>query len=284
MTFERDFLFIDNILCLGSFTLHHAERPLSEFIITPVFNIQKNETSVKNYKLVPGYLDRGSSFYACPLVVFYLKINSYEIKQFSTNNNYSYTREIKLDLEVFSKSFQDSIKQIITISEDNSALDFMAFNHIINFVNKFIEADNNPYDIDFDRFSKVFPRLPDRSVILSAIKSLDLTVYEDSKVRVGKDNRYWTDLEVRGLPQNKYIKNLIIQSLAKQGSLSYKDHGVTIELESDYAWSSSYSRRRLENYDTSKIRDLLKIDVAAFFEPEKYALADMLNLETISIT
>jgi hypothetical protein len=272
------FIHIDNISVLGKFYAHHAERDTNESILFPILKKEIKEESNNQISLIPGYIDRDFSFYQCPLVSFYIKIKKYEYHENYIETEYFKERIVTLFIEVFDKKLENSISRKVTlkVKKELIPLDFQNFNHIINFINKYVESGRDINRIDFNLFNRYFPKLADKKVIAQAVKELDLRVFEDSKNRVGKDNRYWTDLEVRNLPKNEYLKGVLIDCLAKQGrNKGLTDFGLIIELNSDYIWSPTHPRRELKNYSTSSIRENLIMDLAIEFSPEEYTLSSM---------
>ncbi|MBT0609203.1 hypothetical protein [Aequorivita echinoideorum] len=271
----KKFIYIDNPSELGKFYVHHAERDLNESILTPVFkpeSIEKNQTD-----LIPGYIDRELNFYSCPIITNYIKIKKYEFIEIYVKEEYRNVRTATLFLEVYDKTLENYISETITLAEKLQicSIDFLNFNHIINFLNKYVDSGRDINKIDFKLFSKSYPKLVDKQIILQNVKSLDLKVFEDSKNRVGKDNRFWTEMEVRNLPENEYLKDLFIKCLSKQGRKLIADFGVVIELYSDYIWSPTHPRKHLENYSTESIKETLIMDLAIEFNSEEYVLSSM---------
>jgi hypothetical protein len=272
---DSKYIFIDNCFELGKFYAHHGTRtPFA--IMQPVFRIVTIE-NLKEYELEAGYLDRKENFYKCPLEIHYLKINKYLIKREFVDAKSLNKIIISLYFEIFDLDYINSIESEIMLWEyEYQHFDFMRFNPIINYLNLYIKSGRKIKDLNFSILDKFYPQSNSLEKIIGLINDLEMKIFEDSQSRVGKDNRFWEDLEIRNLPENLYFKQLIIKCFEKQGKrCKVTDFGLSIELCSDYAWSPSYRRRELENYETADIKDRLKVLLAVEFDSLEFTLSGM---------
>jgi hypothetical protein len=274
---DRKFIHIDNCLELGKFYSHFGEKQFSS-IMLPVFNIVVIEDH-KKYELHAGYIDRKGIFFSCPLEIHFLKISKYliDIEWIKEKSNQKTT--INLFLEIYSADFSNSLELEIVKSEYGyTSLSFMNFNDVINYLNLYVSFGKKLGNLDINALNDFYPQNNPISNITSAVNNLDLKVFENSKNRVGKDNRFWTDLEIRNLPKNKYLTKLIKDSFKLQGlSCNSDDNGLVVELSSDYMWSPTIPRKQIIDYDLISIRDQLKISMAKEFDEKEYIVTCLEN-------
>jgi len=274
---DHNYIFIDNIQIIGEFYAHYAPRKNSA-IMQPVFKIATLE-KLKGYELQAGYLDNKENFFICPLNIHFLKIKKYEIIREWVKEKFANKISIILYLDIFELDYMNSIEHEIIIWEyEYHHIDFMRFNSIINYLNLYIQSGRKISELDINILDKFHPQLNSMDEIIYAVNKLEMRVFEDSQNRTGKDNRFWTDLEIRNLPKNNYLTQLIIESLKKLNLSCYiRDFGLSIELCSDYIWSPSFHRRELQDYDTTLIRDQLKVLMGAKFNNLEFILSSMEN-------
>ncbi len=272
---ESKYIYIDNCFELGKFYAHYGHRNHSS-IMQPVFKIVSNE-NLNKYELVAGYLDNNENFYNCPLVVHHLKIKYYSITHVSNNGKFSNEISITLFIEIYDLDYLFSKELEINICENKfTSIDFMRFNPIINYLNLFINSGRKINELNVNILANFYPESNSIENIIGLINNLEMLVFEDSQSRVGKDNRFWEDLEIRNLPENSYFIKLIKKCFENQGKrCKMMDYGLSVELCSDYAWSPSYSRNEIKNYDLTYIKDKLKVLIAAEFDTLEYILSGM---------
>mgnify|MGYP003620211497 CR=1 FL=1 len=230
---ESKYIYIDNCFELGKFYAHYGHRNHSS-IMQPVFKIVSNE-NLNKYELVAGYLDNNENFYNCPLVVHHLKIKYYSITHVSNNGKFSNEISITLFIEIYDLDYLFSKELEINICENKfTSIDFMRFNPIINYLNLFINSGRKINELNVNILANFYPESNSIENIIGLINNLEMLVFEDSQSRVGKDNRFWEDLEIRNLPENSYFIKSIKKCFENQGKrCKMMDYGLSVELCSD---------------------------------------------------
>ncbi|MBN1112903.1 MAG: hypothetical protein JXA53_08315 [Bacteroidales bacterium] len=279
MDSKKKYYFTDDIEKLGQFSINHKDGRYTKEIMQAAFKIVRNECDLKQSKLIPGYLDRNKTFFECPIIVFYIKITGINLELPSKEDYYSSNcklKKISISLEIFDKEFTNSIQYDIVKSYYYNTVEILLFNDSINMLNEYIESgrDINKLCLKGSGFSKT--RLDHRAIILNAVQQLTFEVYEDSSTCVGKDNVFWTELVVSNLPNNSYLKELIITCLAKQGvGIKSEKSSVSVILLRYTVWTASYKRRLIPDYNVAEIIDFLKLDMAMIFNSKEYILSNM---------
>lgn len=274
---DKRWINVDNIKTLGKFYTHYADQVSHTAPQKPIFKVehQSIEKDIHLYTLIPGYMDREERFHSCPMEVFYIQINNiYEEEDFT--GRYPFKTTVTLNFTIFSKDFSSYKNNCISFSkQDSAALDFMSFNRVINLLNEYVESGRNIEFIDFDRFDRFKPEKKDREVILNVVDDLQVDFFSNSINRVGKDNGFWDEAEIRNLPDDIYFKNLILKNLPKQCSQVLEaDYGLLLIFEVNDAYSPSHPREKIENCQKriKKLKELLKLDLAISFNSNEHVL------------
>lgn len=146
---------------------------------------------------------------------------------------------------------------------------------LINAVNLYIENNHSINELKQIIISKGKKIGISNIVICKTINALEFTFFENSALvsAAGKDNKFWNELEIRSLPSNIYLYDLIVSILEGR-------YGDDLKIRSDYLLikydhTSGYtptSPRKQISFDKElhlKITDILKIGIATKYNEEE---------------
>ncbi|WP_198076906.1 hypothetical protein [Hymenobacter negativus] len=264
------FLHIDNFSDLGKVYVHDHNPEVKRTIVRPVFKVEKVENQA--YYFAPGFIDTDNIFFSCPLAISYVQVNS--AKQILPQHGHSSI--IELDIKAFNKTLSSYVNAKIEIKRWN--IDFKIIGKVINFINQYINSERDIKLIDFNCFSKIDLNFKDKSIIISAIDNLEFVFFDNSINRVGKDNFFWIEAEIRNMPEDRYLRKLIISNLANQCTrVETKEYGALIVFDIESAYTASYSRRMIEESTAleKKAKDLLKLDMAIEYNPVEQSIEQL---------
>lgn len=212
--------------------------------------IKNDSKSPKCVEFLPGYLVDDKYFYHCPLQIGYVLLSEtkcIEIKQ--RNITYFNLVATLIILE------QNQKKQEIEISliKGNFAFIFSELFKPISIINHFILTHGSLSKMNLTKFYDLIDlnktSFLDKSFI-NNINYLLLNFYENSESRVGKDNYFWSEVEVRNLPKEDYLCELIKQELLQSfEKVEITDYGLLLYTNKGGAWSPSHGRKKIENKD-----------------------------------
>jgi hypothetical protein len=211
------FFFVNQIDSIGNFQLTKLQ-PISKKM-HPVFKTINIGTKINNYDLIPGYIDLNNEFYHCPLQVGFTTIISFEFRLIITST--SVERRVLANLNLSDKNYNKTENVQIVFSEFISIpFDFDYFVSKINFINNYIFDDQNFELLDFKKISTFYTRqfsLSEKiSFITNQFENITILTYDNGKYRPGKDDYFWKEIEFHNLPKNKYILELLIDTLKSQ--------------------------------------------------------------------
>lgn len=274
-----DYLYINKFLELGKFNLHLEYNYSSDkTILKPVFKVNKNIDTT----LIPGYVDNSGVFFEIPIVIHYVKIIEINITPIKTDENdftKFNTKLITFDIEIFDYTF-DKSKRLSLVIENNHRFTFERINSITNLLNLYLSNSNDIDKLDITNLIDfvAYYRFNEDAIIefiIKEINNLEFKVYSDSRNIPGKDNRFWTEMEVRNISENIYFRELLLKIFRKKYSANTSDFGFIVELDSYYAWSPSYKRDFIEDYDFNFIKDYLKINLVKEFDSMKFTFSNL---------
>lgn len=257
------YFIFENFLCLGRLSFHNYDgyRITSSEKIIPVAKEHIIETDISTSSrkerkdLITGYLSE-EKFYECPLLVFYCEFSKFSIIDQRYDSSFSF------DLKIYDKKFLNSRK--LKFHYKFSSLNISHLFNIINIINEYIDKENDINLLEPDKIN-IYSGLCQSSFIeFSTIDKLEFKHFANSRNRVGKDNVFWSEIEIRNLPNNSYIRSLLFNSLKEIKFIfrlkDQKDFFI-MELEEEYAYTSSFNRYEcapdVENENL--IRNYLKI-------------------------
>ncbi|MBB6271823.1 hypothetical protein HDF26_002280 [Pedobacter cryoconitis] len=211
----------------------------------------------EDYILTPGYQTKKGDFYPCPISACYVQITSVE-KKYENYNSWFLVKII-----VFSSTFETS-KELIIKTKNNLSNEIPNLNIFVNSLNRYVDSKNSISELrEFIEIEHVSTTNPTR--LLYHINNLKIKNFENSQSRVGKDNYFWSESEIRNLPASKYIRNLLVRCLEKSKSFDRISIGldmIYIEYDRDSAWAPSHGRKEIGNEGSNfLIQDAIKINI-----------------------
>ncbi len=140
----------------------------------------------------------------------------------------------------------------------------MVINEIINVLNEYVENDNDIYQIDEIKLMNENIEKYSPNVVIEIINELEFEYYTNDQTRIGKDNYFWSEIDVLNLPKNSYLKNLLIETIKEIDIIErakIDGNNLLLIYESSYAYCKSSGRiKEKENLKmTNSIKDNLKI-------------------------
>jgi hypothetical protein len=219
-------------------------------------------------QLVPGYQTFDKKFYPCPLLVWYIQINELQL---SVEDKYQY----KASIVVFSKDFAQHKQLDIKVYSNSGAGILGKLNYYINALNRYVEYDNDVNLLDSSIFKERinFTNLDERA-LFEIVNQLSFRYYENCLVRVGKDNLFWSEIEITNLPQSNYLRKCFLDILTNGQIINSAKYDlekgfILIEYGREYAYSPSQNRKEVE-VDKRKeleIKDFIKYKLQNVFDP-----------------
>jgi hypothetical protein len=260
---SRKFLYIDNIDTVGKYSAHWAERINENMMRSPVFkvinlSVNKNLFVLKEgdeeiFELQCGYIDRDDFFSSCPLPICFIqleKIIQYQKKLELSKSDYKVEAYFKL----FSKDFLQWENKVITLRH-RAPLDFMVFNRIINLINCFVNSGRDINSLNSDNIGINTPVKRDKTIVLDLINALEIEFYSRSMRRYRRDEIEWTELVIRNISNDVYLKKIIIDAFKEfSDKVEEKPSEVIVEFKSDY-------RMRPFELNEQGIKDMLKLSI-----------------------
>ncbi len=220
---------------------------------------------LNEYDLTPGYESIDSVLHECPISVFYVQINSLK-----KHKNDKYT---EVHLTLFSKQKTQNRQVIAKLREVNGS-SFWELNKCVNALNLYIDNDNKLEELDDQLFTPMlsFDKLT-VSQILKWVNQLKMDFFENCQSRVGKDNYYWNEVEIKNLPDNRYFVTCLHALLTATNHFEwvYGDYNIIgLEYRRTAAYSSSHPRRIIAHDEIEEliIKDLIKINILNHFKFE----------------
>ncbi len=209
--------------------MHHGYDKDAETILIQVFKLEnklydKTERGLVHtvYNLNPGLLDRHGNFYPCSMVLDFVEVKSIEQEErtfFSRNSEIKATATIILH----AKDLTESREMRFTIKRSGG---YLWLGGVVNFFNKYIEKGFDLNAIDTERIGNIliaggylsltslkeFKGIS-RGVISTLVESLVIQYFANSMTRVGKDNWFWTEVEMSDLPSDQYLFDLLLNAV-----------------------------------------------------------------------
>lgn len=211
---NRKYLLIDNIHQLGKFCLHFGgtyDHPLYS-CLRPVFKVE-NFKKQSHYDLLTGFLSIEKKFHECPLSILFTQIDSIKIREDGEK------KYVSSSLLIFSKDYQNQREIKVNLESQrvlSGVVNEMYLNSIINTLNQYVELGNDINLINDEHFNnKDFFWKKKKNDILKIINDLNFSFESKSRSRVGKDTKYWEEVEISNLPKSTYIKSKILEILSK---------------------------------------------------------------------
>ena len=264
----NEYIQIDEFDKIGEFYANFGELKSTDRILKPSFKVLKK---ADNYNLLPGFLT-SQGFSECPLPIFYIEILAIsECIEHYPNLKVC----IEMEFNLYSKDFSQFIKsKIKTESRETS---FMDLNKPINIINKYIDSGNDLNRLNLSSVDLFGGRTRDKYFIRELVKKIDFSFYENSLNRMGRDDMFWNEAEVRNLPENNYLKDLFVKSLSKLCKrIDKTEYGIKlIDLKGigvPNEYNSSFGRRKFTNevYSKSYLVESLLMELVIEYNEEKY--------------
>lgn len=260
---DGSLLLINEIDTLGKFYLHHGsirDNPNT----TPLRACMKCVRKDGEIHLRPGYLTYSKEFHPCPLVALNVQINDVEILE---SNNIVIAR-----LVLFSKSLKEQ-----RVLEINSNSRFPgAINQLVNLLNSYVNAGNDISLLNELMLNNHIGLRPiNKQQLLSNINQISVIFFENSQSRVGKDNVFWSEIELSNLPENRYLTQAIVKLLSADNefdNVHYRPEQNLIIVSFGHTNAYSPHTGRIEcevepNQDQN-IKDLMKLNLLKFFDTD----------------
>lgn len=267
---KKEYLLINNVDVLGEFQIHYGsiyDNPNKE-CLRAILKI--NKRSNNHFYFNPGYKSYDDKYFQCPISAIYTQLNFIEII------NDENTSKLKAELVVFCKNFKKtrilSINSTLSNLGNGTVFNPMRLNGVINIINSYIYAG---YEIDLLNIEYIekkleVPRLYP-SDLLSIINELKFEFFSNDRIRVGKDNHFWEEVEISNLPSD-YLSNLFVSILSNSNILDtcrLNDSGIIGTYHHHNAWCGSDGRIPI-GFDKSKveeIKDYLKMNILEVYDP-----------------
>ena len=266
---SKKYVLVNKTQILGEFLLHHGninDHP-NNSCLRAAFEIVDHENDSSSY--LPGYQTFSGKFYPCPIASLYIQINILE----SLIENEE--KVIKASLVIFSKDFKN--QKLINIFLKSpiyglGTVSIMSVNKIVNALNFYVE-DGNSIEFLNENVLNDTNGLDglDSHMILGYINNLEFKFYENCLVRVGKDNYFWSEIEIFNLPTNLYIIELFVRILSHCSEQVFynesKGH-IFFKYDGQYSYSPSHGRNEIEvnGNVVESVKDTLKINIFEYFE------------------
>lgn len=220
MQVERKYFLVNNYFKLGEFYVHHGsavDNPRYSCLRPVIKNtiIHDNKSSY-----ITGFLDLVDNFYECPFSIFYCQIVSLTSNKEKCENSSSNKYTLDVSMKVFDKNFRNNcdIKGQFT-GTSYSNVDVMSINKIINLINLYVDNGNDIEKINsVVLFSNLFKSHNEEN-IFKQVNLLEFSFFSNDRMRVGKDNYFWNEIEIRNLPNDPYLSILLRNSITKIKSL-----------------------------------------------------------------
>jgi len=242
---EYEYIYIDNIKKLGNFSVRTNRKIDEKSILRPVYLIRKDQNNTDVFNLHPGYIDIEDTFFHCPLEIFFIQLINITQEEKKVNFR-SYCR-VEASLKVFSKDF--SYHRVFNIhfeKENSSLLRYSILDKVINITNEYIFSGRELNKLNIEQINLTNPIPKNRLQLIRIVEDLVFDFYEDSMSRVGKDNSFWIEAEVRNLPEDRYLNNLIVENLEKQNKkIKRTDYGLLFTVEQYSEYSPANGRKKL---------------------------------------
>lgn len=281
-TNTNTFLFANGIDSIGNFQLTKLQPILKK--IHPVFKTINIETKINNYDLIPGCIDSNNEFYHCPLQVGFISIISFEFRLIMTST--SVERRVSANLNLSDKNYSKTENIQIVSSEFKSIpFEYDYFVSKINFINNYIFDDQNFELLNFKKISTFYIRqfsLGEKiSLITNLFDHFVILTYDNGKYRPGKDDCFWKEIEFHNLPKNKYILELLIDTLKSQNIqvtiekeiLSFTLDDCFLDYRSAPARTQIFLTDQNVNYDYNTLINTLKYQMIINFCEKKYSFS-----------
>jgi hypothetical protein len=266
---EGAIFLINDADILSGFRLHYgrkADNP-NKTCLRPCFQVKT--LANKDFKLIPGYQTFNLKFYHCPMSAIYIQINEL---QFFLENPHLFNAQVV----VFSKDFlkQKAIELKIYTRLPHY---IMYLNDYINALNKYIDMGNDLDLLDEVSFQMRSILEPSNEIsLLNIINNLSFKFYENDFVRVGKDNKFWNEIEITSLPQSSYLTDVILESLLNSkgfDSVSYvgNKEAIIIVYGSNNGYCPASGRKELgPNLDKEQeVKDCIKLKINNFYNADQ---------------
>lgn len=277
MGITQTFINVNGVDEIGNFYLDYGGyKDKQKTCLRPVFYV--NEIKKEYYEFIPGYRTIDDVFYKCPVSVCYVQIDYLEeyIKE-----EYMY---VSFVLRIFSKNFRKNNIVRIELSKrlfGTNPLNFTILYKIVNAINIYVEDGNNIDLLDIEVFQPMnMPKLLTTEEVFEIINKLEFKFFSNCENRVGKDNSFWSEVEISNFPKSKYLRELFMKVLSenmKYHISTKKDNFILLEY--DYGFSYSSCDGREENptsiYVMDEIKDILKIELTKNFEPVRELVEKM---------
>ena len=174
------------------------EQPL-----VPVLKVQlvQKEKNQNIFNLTPGFLDLEEIFHPCPLNVSYVQILKLEQIEY-----YTFTCQVKSRLHclLFSKDYKLSRSVCIELP-----LDLIGLIKVINMLNLYVLQGNDLSDLILENINTDNLRIRDNKILIEHLNKLEISLFVNSEYNTRKWDTFWKEAEIRNIPKDKYILDLI---------------------------------------------------------------------------
>lgn len=139
----------------------------------------------------------------------------------------------------------------LTLNKYYSRVHFPSFFRILNSLNHFIDTFNDVEKLDVEKLNNYWNSKYPENILKSVpeiISKLDIKEFENSKYVPQKDNEFWSEIEVRNLPDEDYLNKKFFLVLSKEFRYAdTTDFGWIFYTETESGWLASFDRREVEN-------------------------------------
>lgn len=286
---NRKILFFDSYNDFGSLYSHYAKRSQDGTPLMPVLSVEWiKEEKLHRYILTPGFLDTEENFHSCPVLIFYCQLIKY-IQEEDFSGDFPFQQTVHFSFKLFSVDFKEFKRfNMKFTTHDTIRLDWGVFDKVINLLNLYIKRGYSIHNLNIEGLNFDDFTLNDDRILINIVNQMDFVFYEDCRIKVGDDNRFWDEAEVNNIPNDQYLKNIIFFCLKKQcRKISELEDGYLMTFEIEFAWAPSHSRRRKDEDQTQRIneiKDFLKIDLAKVYDRYDHLFSKIsINFKALNI-
>lgn len=275
---QKNIIQIDNYDKLGSFYANYGEVKPIQGILKPCFQISSEK---KMEHLKPGYLT-SNGFIECPLAIFYIELFSVKVIRIDYPIGMV---KVELEFSIYNKSYKNFIR--VKITDESHGNNFMIMNTAINTLNRFVDSNNDIGTLNLNSREIFHPHNIKKDHLINLVNELKMEFYENSLNRIGRDDSFWDECEIRNLPKQRYLKTIFINCLKKLCKrIEITDYGLKmVSLNSvsnigiDLNYNSSFGRRKLHSELYIELyQKALLMDLAIIYNNEEYLFDRLKNV------
>lgn len=278
MHLDREYLLVNNYDKLGQFSVHYGsiyDHP-NYSCLRPVlkYSILEKDAQLLKVSFTPGFLGVDKIFYECPFSVFYCQLEKVFETEESSEHSGSKKLTMDVSLKVFDKTFKDhqTLKGQF-VGHDRNRVDIMKMNTIINLINHYVNSGNDIKKINPEKLFSKSLQGHDRDFLLTQINALEFAFFSNDQNRVGKDNNFWEEIEIRNLPNDPFLRELVCNSLKKikvVDSFQDKQDFALVKYGNSSGYCPADGRKAIDVdiHMRDLVKDHLKLIMVADYDPQ----------------